>query len=88
MQEHEAQFQEIISHIYDHNLTMNEIITLQFLNELEFSFKTYLIIFNEKIRNNDKLFTFENLLKNLKNEKSRMTQNDKMINYVKNKNQN
>ena len=73
--------------IFDQNLTMKKVITFQFFNDLKFFFKTYLIIFNEKIRTDDKLFTFENLLKNLKNEKSRMTQKDKMINYVKNKNQ-
>ena len=62
-------------------------ITLQFFNDLEFSFKIYLTILNEKTRSNDKLLPFEELLKNLKNKKSRMTQNDKIINYVKNKNQ-
>ena len=65
---------------------MNEAITLQFFNDLEFSFKTYLTILNEKTRNENRLFLFDDLLKNLKNEKFRMTQNDKMINYVKNKN--
>ena len=85
--EYKAQFQEIMNKIHGHNLIMNEIIILQFFNELKFSFKTYLIILNEKTRNNNKLLTFEELLKNLKNEESRMTQDDKMINYVKNKNQ-
>ena len=65
---------------------MNETITLQFFNDLKFSFKTYLTILNEKTRNEDKLFSFDDLLKNLKNEEFRMTQNDKTINYVKNKN--
>ena len=41
---------------------------------------------NEKIRNEDRLFSFDDLLKNLKNEEFKMTQNDKVINYVKNKN--
>ena len=86
--EYETQFQEIMSEIHNHNLIMNKIITIQFFNELKSFFQTYLIIFNEKTRNNDKLLTFEELLKNLKNQKSKMTQNDKMINYVKNKNKN
>ena len=38
---------------------------------------------NEKTRNDDKLFSFDDLLKNLKNKEFKMTQNDKMINYVK-----
>ena len=74
--------------IHDYNLIMNEVIKLQFFNELKFSLKTYLIIFSKKIRSNNKLFTFKELLNNLKNEKSRITQNDKIINYVNNKNQN
>ena len=65
---------------------MNEAITLQFLNDLEFSFKTYLTILNEKIRNENRLLSFDDLLKNLKDEEFRMTQNDKTVNYVKNKN--
>ena len=65
---------------------MNETITLQFFNDLEFSFKTYLTILNEKIRKKDKFLSFDDLLKNLKYKEFKMTQNDKMINYVKNKN--
>ena len=57
-----------MSDIHDHSLIMNEAITLQIYNEFIPSFKTYLTIFNEKIRNNDKLLTFEEFLKNLKNE--------------------
>ena len=76
-----------MSDIHDHNLIMNEIITSQLLNELKSSFKTYLTIFNKKTRSNDTLLTFEELLINLKNKESKMTQDDKMINYVKNKNQ-
>ena len=83
---YETKFQEIKSDVHNHILIMNEAITLQFLNDLEFSFKTYLTILNEKIRNDDRFLSFDDLLKNLKNEKFRMTQNDKTINYVKNKN--
>ena len=68
--EYGVQFQEIMSEIDDHNLIMNETTTLQFFNKLEFFSKTYLTILSEKIRSNHKLLTFEELLKNLKNEKS------------------
>ena len=83
---YETKIQIIKSDVHDHTLIMNKAITLQFLNNLEFSFKTYLTILNEKIRKKDKFLSFDDLLKNLKNEKFKMTQNDKMINYVKNKN--
>ena len=83
---YETKFQKIKSDVHDHTLIMNEAITLQFLNGLEFSFKTYLTILNEKIRNENRFLSFDDLLKNLKNEEFRMTQNDKTINYVKNKN--
>ena len=86
--EYKAQFQKIISDIHTHNLIMNKAIILQFFKELEFFFKTYLTILNKKIQSNNKLLTFKTLLKNLKNEESKMTPNDKMINYVKNNNQN
>ena len=37
---YETQFQKIINDIYDYNLIINDIITLQFFNKLKFFFKT------------------------------------------------
>ena len=51
---------------------MNDfIITLTF-NIFEFEWKIYVTIFNDKIKNNDKVFDFDELFKNIKQKKIRM----------------
>ena len=65
--------------IIDMILIVEHIVVLKLLNELDSSFNIYLIILNEQARRENKFSTLNDLLKNLKNEKTRMRQNPVVV---------
>ena len=67
-------------------LIVEHIVMPKLLNELDSSFNIYLIILNEQTRRENKFSTLNDLLKNLRNEKTRMRQDSVVvINMLKTK---
>ena len=54
--------------IEDLEITIDEAITIQVLNSLDFSFAKFLGILSHEAREKEKLFTLESLTKSLENE--------------------
>ena len=60
---------------------MNDFIIISTFNILEFEWKIYVTIFNDKIKNIDKFFDFDELLKDIEQKKNRMKTTS--VNFIK-----
>ena len=65
---------------------MNDFIIISVLNIFEFEWKIYVIILNDKIKNNDKFFEFDELFKNIEQKKIRMKITN--VNFIKHDDEN
>ena len=66
----------------DLKIIEDELFVFKFFNILSSSFKTYLIIFNEKVKRNENLLNLNTLIIRLKQEKHRMKIQEKQINIL------
>ena len=78
---YDNQLQNIQKKMKNFNIFMKKIIVIITFNNFDFEFEIYLIIVNDKTRNDKKLFDFENLIKVLQKKKLRL--NNVEINFNK-----